>query len=124
MHHVRQLLGVSRKVQPLFPCSPFMLLSGHSCHGKGRVGVQTDPVAVGSRSVVDTLCTHLLSLCDPREALRHGEKEQKGCLLGVLLELDGFGCFTGSGFPVAVSSGSAGRFFPALMHVAARHGCC
>lgn len=35
------------------------------------------------------------------------EEAQKEHLLGVLLELDGFGCFTSSGFSEAAAGGSA-----------------
>lgn len=97
----------------------------------GRAGwdCKAGPVAACRGNVVDTLCTQLPFLpCTMRGTKTQHEESQKEHLLGVLLELERFGCFTRLGFSVAVpsSSGKAAvwHFSPALMQVAARCGCC
>lgn len=123
MHHVKQLLGVSSKDQPLFPLnhppSPFVLLAGHWHHGKGRVGVQ-------HRSCCSKQRVHgryaLYPTPIPTFTMRGTEpwreEERKDRVLCMLLELNGFGCFTRSGFPVAAPGGNgwavALAFLPCL----------
>lgn len=133
MHRVKQLLGVSEKDQTLLPlhhpCSPIMLLAGHSCCGKGRVGLQSRSCCSVQREHGGyTLYPPSIPPCTMRGTETQHEEAQKEHLLSVLPELDGFGCFTRSGFSAAApgSSGEAAvwHFSPALMRVAARCGCC
>lgn len=119
-HHVKQLLGVSRTDQPLFPlnhpCSPFMLLAGHSCRGKGRAGVQDRSCCSKQREhdryalYPDPVPAYTMRGTETRR-----EEERKEHLLGMPLELDGFGCFTRSGFPVAAPGGDGWAAAPAFL---------
>lgn len=116
VHHVKQLLSVSEEDQTLLPlhhpCSPFMLLAGHSCCGKGRVGVQ-DPIAECRGSMVDPLCTQLPVL--------HAQGGTEGASPWCACEARRLWLLL---HPVAVPGQQMWRLSPALMRVAARCGCC
>lgn len=67
---------------------------------------KADPVAACRRIVADTLCTAATPACTVRGTETQHEEAQKEHLLHVLLELDGFGFFTKSGFSAAAPGGS------------------
>lgn len=87
-----------------------MPLAGHSCCGKDRVGAQgRSRCSVQRERGRYTLYPAPTPAWDGTEA-QHEEAQKEHLspiihLLGVLPELDGFGCFTRSGFSAAAPAG-------------------
>lgn len=93
-----------------------MLLAGHSCHGKGRAGAQDRSCCSEQRERCRyTLYLAPVPVCTTRGSETWRDEERQECLLGMLLERDGFGCFTRSGFPPAAPGGNGWAAAPALL---------
>lgn len=97
-------------------CSPLMLLAGHSPCGKGRVGAR-DRSCCSEQGECGRCVLYLapVLMCTMRGTKTQCEEERKEWLLGMLLEHDGFGCFTRSGFPPAAPGGDGWAASPALL---------